>query len=61
MGIVAALIRRGDEVLLVLQQGPNDPALGWALPGGVVEPGERLLQALARSGAIVGGRIVRTS
>jgi 8-oxo-dGTP diphosphatase len=48
MAIVAALIRRGEEVLLVRQQGPNDPAPCWALPGGAVEPGERLLQALAR-------------
>jgi 8-oxo-dGTP diphosphatase len=48
MAIVAALIRRGNEVLLVRQQGPNDPKPCWALPGGVVEPGERLLNALAR-------------
>ena len=46
--IVAALIRRGDEVLLVRQQGPDDPARSWALPGGIVETGELLTEALAR-------------
>jgi 8-oxo-dGTP diphosphatase len=46
--IVAAIIRRGDEILLVEQQGPNDPASSWALPGGRVEPGELLIDALAR-------------
>jgi 8-oxo-dGTP diphosphatase len=46
--VVAALIRRGDEVLLVRQQGPNDPAASWALPGGVVEHGESLDEALKR-------------
>ena len=46
--IVAAIIRRGDEILLVEQQGPNDPTSSWALPGGRVEPGELLIDALAR-------------
>ncbi len=46
--IVAALIRRGDTVLLVREQGPDDPAPVWALPGGVVERGELLSEALAR-------------
>jgi 8-oxo-dGTP diphosphatase len=46
--IVAAIIRRGNEILLVEQQGPNDPASAWALPGGRVEPDELLVEALAR-------------
>ena len=46
--IVAAIIRRGDEILLVEQQGKNDPATSWALPGGRVEPDELLIDALAR-------------
>lgn len=46
--IVAALIRRDDEVLLVHQQGADDPAPSWSLPGGLVEPGELLTEALAR-------------
>jgi 8-oxo-dGTP diphosphatase len=46
--VAAALVWRGDEVLLVCQQGPDDPRPNWALPGGVVEPGESLTAALAR-------------
>jgi 8-oxo-dGTP diphosphatase len=46
--IVAAIIRRGDEILIVQQQGKDDPAPSWALPGGRVEPGELLIEALAR-------------
>ena len=46
--IVAALIRKGDEVLLLEQQGPDDPAPSWSLPGGRVEDGELLTEALAR-------------
>jgi 8-oxo-dGTP diphosphatase len=46
--IVAGLIRRGDEVLLVRQQGPKESRAHWALPGGRVEPGELLHEALAR-------------
>jgi 8-oxo-dGTP diphosphatase len=46
--VVAALICRDDEVLLVKQQGPRDPAPFWALPGGQVEPGELATEALVR-------------
>ncbi len=31
--IAAALIRRGENVLLVQQQGPDDPEPLWALRG----------------------------
>ncbi len=46
--IVAALIRQNDKILLVQQQGPNDPVASWALPGGLVEEGELLTEALLR-------------
>jgi 8-oxo-dGTP diphosphatase len=46
--VVAAVVRRGNEVLLVKQQGPDDPAPNWALPAGRVEQGESFSQALAR-------------
>lgn len=46
--VTAALIRRDDHILLVQQQGPADPAPTWALPGGVVEEGELLTEALIR-------------
>ncbi|MCZ7547523.1 MAG: NUDIX domain-containing protein [Anaerolineae bacterium] len=46
--IVAALICRDDDVLLVRQQGPGDAQATWALPGGVAEPGALLTEALAR-------------
>src|SRR5438045_9107259 len=45
---VSGVIRRGDEVLLVRQQGLSDAAPIWALPGGVVEAGETLVEALIR-------------
>jgi 8-oxo-dGTP diphosphatase len=48
MQIVAGIIRRGDEILLVEQQGRDDPTSSYALPGGRVEPGELLIDALAR-------------
>lgn len=46
--IAAALLRRDDEILLVRQQGADDPHPKWALPGGVAEPGELLHETLAR-------------
>lgn len=46
--IVAAVVRQGDAILLVQQQGADDPRPTWALPGGVVEEGELLHEALAR-------------
>jgi 8-oxo-dGTP diphosphatase len=46
--VVAALIRRGDE-LLICQRAANKPMpLKWEFPGGKVEPGEELRVALAR-------------
>ncbi len=46
--IVAAVLRRSDEVLLVCQQAPDDDAPAWALPGGRVEAGELFAEALTR-------------
>ena len=46
--IMAALIRQGDSILMVEQQGLGDTVPSWSLPGGVVEPGERLDLALRR-------------
>lgn len=46
--IVAALIRRGSEILLVEEQGPDDRAPVWMLPGGRAEEGEDPLAALQR-------------
>ncbi|RBY95897.1 hypothetical protein DQ237_12215 [Blastococcus sp. TF02-8] len=46
--LVAAVVRRGNAVLLVRQAGPAGPGSAWALPGGRCEPGELLAEALAR-------------
>lgn len=45
---VAALIRRDNDVLLVRQQTPDDAESHWALPGGLVEEGELIVEALGR-------------
>lgn len=46
--IAAALIRQGDDVLLVQQQGQGDSEPYWALPGGVGEPGELPHETMVR-------------
>jgi 8-oxo-dGTP diphosphatase len=46
--IVAAIIRQEGRILLVEQQGPSDLLPTWSLPGGVVEAGELLTEALDR-------------
>lgn len=43
MLVTTALMRGGDKILLVEQQGEDAWSPTWALPGGVVEPGKLLL------------------
>ena len=46
--VAAALIVRGNEILIG-QRRPNQPmALKWEFPGGKIEPGESPQQALVR-------------
>src|ERR1700742_2834763 len=46
--VAAALMLRGDEVL-ICQRRPDQPmALQWEFPGGKIEAGESAEQALAR-------------
>jgi 8-oxo-dGTP diphosphatase len=56
--LALGIVRRDDEILLV-QQGHSAGGSYWVLPGGLVEPGELLSEALARevreeSGVAVG-------
>lgn len=46
--VAAGIVRQGDCLLLVRQQGPDDPEPTWALPGGMVEDGEFYGEALSR-------------
>lgn len=46
--VAAALIRRGDEILLIRQQGRTDSAPYWSIPGGMVDAGETITAAIAR-------------
>ena len=45
--VVAAVIRRGGKVLLASRPADKPPA-GWEFPGGKVEPGETLADAVVR-------------
>ena len=44
---VGAIVRRGDELLLV-RRGHEPSAGEWSVPGGRVEPGESLMEAVVR-------------
>lgn len=46
--VVSALIRRDGELLLVEERAPGDTESTWMLPGGRLEGGETLTQALGR-------------
>ena len=45
---VSALIRQGDNILLVYQQRAEDPYPTWVFPGGRLEDGESLAHGLVR-------------
>lgn len=45
---VRMFVRDGDSVLLVQEQGPEDPEPLWFVPGGSVEDGESPLDAAIR-------------
>jgi 8-oxo-dGTP diphosphatase len=46
--VVGAILRHGPDVLLVRERLPNGSEGRWAIPGGMVEPGELLPDAIGR-------------
>jgi 8-oxo-dGTP diphosphatase len=46
--VVAAILRRGEQVLICRRTARQSHPLQWEFPGGKVEPGETPAQALAR-------------
>jgi len=59
--IVAAVVRRGDDVLLVQERPDRTSAPIWMLPGGRVEPGETEAAALRREVREETGLVVQGS
>ncbi len=57
--IVVGIVRRGDQLLLVKNQADGERAV-WSLPGGVIEAGETLADALKREIAEETGLSVET-
>jgi 8-oxo-dGTP diphosphatase len=47
MDIAAAIVRHGDELLMVHQAGPGEEPF-WSVPGGRIEPGELATEGLVR-------------
>jgi ADP-ribose pyrophosphatase YjhB (NUDIX family)/predicted enzyme related to lactoylglutathione lyase len=48
VSVVSAVVCRGDDVLLVRNIDPDGQAARWSLPGGVVQVGELLTEAVVR-------------
>jgi len=46
--VAIAIVRDQDSIVMVEQQGADDPRPYWVLPGGLVEPGELLSETLIR-------------
>jgi 8-oxo-dGTP diphosphatase len=44
----SAFVRKGESIVMVKHQGADDPEPFWALPGGRVEAGETVEQAIIR-------------
>ena len=44
----SAFVRKGDSIVMVQHQGDDDPEPYWSLPGGRVEVGETVEQAIIR-------------
>lgn len=45
--VAGGIVLRGDQLLLVRNRRRND-SVEWSTPGGVVDPGETMLEALGR-------------
>lgn len=46
--VAGLIVREGDAVLLMKQQGPDDPEPFWAIPACALQPGEAFAEAAAR-------------
>ncbi|MFZ0076631.1 MAG: NUDIX hydrolase [Exiguobacterium undae] len=57
--IVVGIVRQGDQLLLVKNQADGAESI-WSLPGGVIEAGETLADALKREMAEETGLSVET-